>query len=151
MPPRKNCTVAFHQHLSPLPILRKPEFSVCSTSPSKCPSPITQEVRYLALRLALPPDTILRTDSARRGLGIRRSAVRGPLHDPNEDGAVVLYRPPPLSAADAANPDIRNKHPVAVVVDPLLGRKLRPHQVEGVQFLYRCMSAATARARHVPS
>ncbi|KAJ2157948.1 DNA-dependent ATPase protein rad54 [Coemansia sp. RSA 552] len=27
---------------------------------------------------------------------------------------------------------------VAVVVDPALGRKLRPHQVEGVKFLYNC-------------
>ncbi|KAJ1772731.1 DNA-dependent ATPase protein rad54 [Coemansia sp. RSA 1843] len=29
---------------------------------------------------------------------------------------------------------------VAVVVDPVLGRKLRPHQVEGVKFLYSCVT-----------
>ncbi|KAJ2658765.1 DNA-dependent ATPase protein rad54 [Coemansia sp. RSA 1200] len=29
---------------------------------------------------------------------------------------------------------------VAVVVDPALGRKLRPHQVEGVKFLYGCVT-----------
>ncbi len=27
---------------------------------------------------------------------------------------------------------------LAVVVDPYLARSLRPHQVEGVQFLFRC-------------
>lgn len=32
---------------------------------------------------------------------------------------------------------------VAVVIDPLLGRKLRPHQVEGVKFLYKCTTGMT--------
>lgn len=32
---------------------------------------------------------------------------------------------------------------VAVVIDPVLGVKLRPHQVEGVKFLYRCASGMT--------
>ncbi|KAJ2785368.1 DNA-dependent ATPase protein rad54 [Coemansia javaensis] len=30
---------------------------------------------------------------------------------------------------------------VAVVVDPALGRKLRPHQIEGVKFMYNCVTA----------
>ncbi|KAL2428756.1 DNA repair and recombination protein RDH54 [Exophiala dermatitidis] len=53
-----------------------------------------------------------------------------PRHDPNAAGAIVFKRP---------------KHPppgrqtVDVVLDPLLGKLLRPHQKEGVQFLYECV------------
>ena len=32
---------------------------------------------------------------------------------------------------------------VAVVIDPVLGKMLRPHQVEGVKFLYRCTTGMT--------
>lgn len=32
---------------------------------------------------------------------------------------------------------------VAVVIDPRLGSKLRPHQVEGVKFLYKCTTGMT--------
>ena len=28
---------------------------------------------------------------------------------------------------------------VPVVIDPILSRKLRPHQIEGVKFLYECV------------
>lgn len=32
---------------------------------------------------------------------------------------------------------------VAVVIDPIVGKKLRPHQVEGVKFLYKCTTGMT--------
>lgn len=35
-----------------------------------------------------------------RSLGVKRAGVRSPLHDPFEDGALVLYEPPVLSAHD---------------------------------------------------
>ncbi|BGP16166.1 hypothetical protein JCM10213_006101 [Rhodosporidiobolus nylandii] len=35
---------------------------------------------------------------------------------------------------------------VAVVIDPRVGTKLRPHQVEGVKFLYRCTTGMTDEA-----
>ncbi|KAJ2081036.1 DNA-dependent ATPase protein rad54 [Coemansia sp. RSA 988] len=38
--------------------------------------------------------------------------------------------------------------PVAVVVDPSLGRKLRPHQIEGVKFLYNCVTAGVYQNAH---
>ncbi|KAJ2773019.1 DNA-dependent ATPase protein rad54, partial [Coemansia nantahalensis] len=38
--------------------------------------------------------------------------------------------------------------PVAVVVDPALGRKLRPHQVEGVKFLYNCATGRVYDGAH---
>eukprot|EP00048_Salpingoeca_helianthica_P005722 m.90929 g.90929 ORF g.90929 m.90929 type:complete len:763 (+) comp13715_c1_seq1:148-2436(+) len=72
-------------------------------------------------------------------LGIRRTQ-RGPLHNPDAADAVVLFTPPTLSAEDSIKPEIRDKHPVHVVVDPVVGKKLRPHQVEGVQFLYDCVT-----------
>ncbi|CAG8726542.1 4172_t:CDS:10, partial [Dentiscutata erythropus] len=45
-------------------------------------------------------------------------------------------------APDAINEVNKNKK-VHVVVDPVLGRKLRPHQVEGVKFLYNCTTGKT--------
>lgn len=35
-----------------------------------------------------------------RALGIKRAGLRSPLHDPFEEGALVLYEPPLLSAHD---------------------------------------------------
>lgn len=55
-----------------------------------------------------------------------------PLHNPNEPNALVLYTPPE---------DVKeNEVLVHVVVDPVLGRVLRPHQREGVQFMYDCLT-----------
>ncbi|XP_022100237.1 DNA repair and recombination protein RAD54-like [Acanthaster planci] len=76
---------------------------------------------------------------ASRGLGIRRQGVRQPLHDPAEEGALVLYAPEPLSAQEQLTLD-RDKMEVHVVVDPLLSKVLRPHQREGVKFLWDCVT-----------
>jgi DNA repair and recombination protein RAD54B len=64
------------------------------------------------------------TNRSDRLLGISR----GPRHNPLEEGAIVFNRP-----AD------RTKEIVDVVVDPILSAKLRPHQIEGVKFLYECV------------
>ncbi|KAJ5925906.1 DNA repair and recombination protein [Penicillium verhagenii] len=53
-----------------------------------------------------------------------------PRHDPEAPGALVMPRP--VSVPDG-------KQIVDVVVDPLLTKSLRPHQREGVQFLYECV------------
>jgi DNA repair and recombination protein RAD54B len=53
-----------------------------------------------------------------------------PRHNPNAIGALVMKRP-----RDCPN----GKQIVDVVLDPLLGQKLRPHQREGVKFLYECV------------
>lgn len=74
-----------------------------------------------------------------RALGIKKAGVRRALHDPFEDGALVLYEPPPLSAHDLLKVD-KEKVPVHVVVDPILCRILRPHQREGVKFLWECVT-----------
>lgn len=59
-----------------------------------------------------------------------------PRHDPSAPNAFVLPRP----SADHQKVYNSKKHPVIdVVVDPFLSSHLRPHQREGVQFLYECM------------
>jgi DNA repair and recombination protein RAD54B len=51
-------------------------------------------------------------------------------HDPNAEGAVVLWQPP--TSAD-----------VAIVVDPFLAVRLRPHQVVAVRFLFDAVARGT--------
>ncbi|EXJ83670.1 DNA repair and recombination protein RAD54B [Capronia coronata CBS 617.96] len=53
-----------------------------------------------------------------------------PRHDPKANGALVFKRP--------KNPP-QGRQTVDVVLDPLIGRLLRPHQREGVKFLYECV------------
>jgi DNA repair and recombination protein RAD54B len=52
-----------------------------------------------------------------------------PRHDPNAPDAIVLPRPGMSQGAKA----------IDVVLDPNLVRYLRPHQREGVRFLYECV------------
>lgn len=56
-----------------------------------------------------------------------------PRHNPNELGALVLPRP------QIKNNQGKNIQIIDVVVDPLLSKHLRPHQREGVIFLYECV------------
>nr|XP_020476561.1 DNA repair and recombination protein RAD54-like [Monopterus albus] len=79
-----------------------------------------------------------------RALGLKRAGVRKALHDPFAEDALVLYEPPALSAHDLIKAD-KEKLPVHVVVDPVLGKVLRPHQREGVKFLWECVTG-----RHIP-
>lgn len=74
-----------------------------------------------------------------RALGQRRQGVRRALHDPDEPGALVLFHPPSLSAHDQLKVDLKTV-PVHVVVDPILTNVLRPHQREGVKFMYDCVN-----------
>lgn len=72
------------------------------------------------------------------GMGIR---VRMPLFDPYAAGALVLYSPPELSIQETLKLD-ESKKLVHIVVDPILGTVLRPHQREGVQFMYDCVTGS---------
>ncbi|KAL2858194.1 SNF2 family N-terminal domain-containing protein [Aspergillus pseudodeflectus] len=53
-----------------------------------------------------------------------------PRHDPKQPGALIMQRPDSVP---------KGRRIVDVVVDPLLGKHLRPHQREGVKFLYECV------------
>jgi len=74
-----------------------------------------------------------------RSLGLKRSGARQSLHDPFEENALVLFVPPEISEHDKLKLD-QSKQLVYVVVDPLLGKILRPHQREGVKFMYDCVT-----------
>ncbi|KAF5291759.1 hypothetical protein FQA39_LY14247 [Lamprigera yunnana] len=71
-------------------------------------------------------------------LGMRRSRVRRALYDPNVPNALVLYSPPEVTEHDKLKNNA--KILVHVVVDPLLSNILRPHQREGVAFMYNCVT-----------
>ncbi|CCW62512.1 unnamed protein product [Phytomonas sp. EM1] len=64
-----------------------------------------------------------------------------PLHDPDRPGAVVLFY---------ANykRDAHGRTQVSVVVDPILGDKLRPHQRIGVKFLFDCITGTRMPGYH---
>ncbi len=103
-------------------------------------------------------------------LGLRQGAVfvAKPLHDPGGEFAIVLYDPTiddrPKSIEEAKKeqdtPKIEaplvsktlaeilgikkkvegDRPRVPVVIDPKLAKVLRPHQIEGVKFMYKCVT-----------
>jgi DNA repair and recombination RAD54-like protein len=70
---------------------------------------------------------------------MRRAGTRLPLYDPYAEGALVLYTPVELSPQEQLKVDDSKKE-VHVVVDPVLSKVLRPHQREGVKFMYECVT-----------
>lgn len=102
------------------------------------------------------------------GMRQGRVFVAKPLHDPSGEFAIVLYDPTiddkpvtkeeeekKIESGEATKVDgpivhkslaeilglkkrVEERPRVPVVIDPRLAKVLRPHQVEGVKFLYRC-------------
>ncbi|KAF9467257.1 SNF2 family N-terminal domain-containing protein [Collybia nuda] len=62
-----------------------------------------------------------------------KSKPKGPLHDPDAEGAVVMKAP---TKEHMKKFNKKNLPVVPVVLDPVLARRMRPHQTEGVKFLY---------------
>ena len=103
-------------------------------------------------------------------LGLRQGAVfiAKPLHDPSGEFAIVLYDPtidekpktveearkegkPPKIEAPLVSKTLAeilgikkvvegDRPKVPVVIDPRLAKVLRPHQIEGVKFMYKCVT-----------
>ncbi|KAL9589999.1 MAG: hypothetical protein Q9203_001195 [Teloschistes exilis] len=102
------------------------------------------------------------------GMRTGANFIAKPLHDPSGEFAIVLYDPTidnkPVTVEEAEKKDAEEDKPkldvpimhksladilglkkkvddhpkIPVVIDPRLAKVLRPHQVEGVKFLYRC-------------
>uniref|UniRef100_A0A915EBH9 DNA repair and recombination protein RAD54-like n=1 Tax=Ditylenchus dipsaci TaxID=166011 RepID=A0A915EBH9_9BILA len=92
----------------------------------------------LAKALQIPLDGYILGQSGRT-LGMRRNNNRMALYDPYSENALVLFTPPELSAHEELKLDPTKKL-VHVVVDPILSKILRPHQREGVKFMYDCVT-----------
>ncbi|XP_015917010.2 DNA repair and recombination protein RAD54-like [Parasteatoda tepidariorum] len=75
-----------------------------------------------------------------RSLGMRRSGVKTALHDPDEEGALVLYEPAKQTLHEKQVLTNSTDVDVHVVVDPILSKILRPHQREGVKFMWDCIT-----------
>ncbi|KAI7815781.1 SNF2 family N-terminal domain-containing protein [Gamsiella multidivaricata] len=71
------------------------------------------------------------------------SVLPQPRHNPDAPNATILPRPSSTHPRVAGNWDTKRPSGkvglVDVVVDPILAQHLRPHQKEGVRFLYECM------------
>ncbi|KIY62493.1 hypothetical protein CYLTODRAFT_438881 [Cylindrobasidium torrendii FP15055 ss-10] len=58
------------------------------------------------------------------------------LHNPQEPNAVVMKQP---SEAQAKRYNTKQRPIIDVVLDPNVTHTLRPHQVEGIKFMYECV------------
>ncbi|KIM45152.1 hypothetical protein M413DRAFT_441835 [Hebeloma cylindrosporum] len=68
--------------------------------------------------------------------GIVKTKAKGPLHDPSAPDMLVMKHP---TKEHMKKYNKRGLAVIPVVVDPILSRKMRVHQKEGVKFLYECV------------
>ncbi|KAI5729571.1 hypothetical protein M8J76_003994 [Diaphorina citri] len=127
---------------------RKPLSSVDNEDEPNSKLPMTKEEmsehenlirQILAKPFKVPILNYTGSGYSTKALGVRREGARKALHDPTAPNALVLYTPPQLSAHDLLKID-KDKIQVHVVVDPVLSNILRPHQREGVKFMYECVT-----------
>ncbi|XP_017842273.1 DNA repair and recombination protein RAD54-like [Drosophila busckii] len=94
--------------------------------------------KVLARKFKVPIANYVPDYGGSRTLGVRRTIVRRALHDPQGCNALVLYTPPAYTDHERMSMDPSDIL-VHVVVDPILTNVLRPHQREGVRFMYECV------------
>eukprot|EP00002_Diphylleia_rotans_P029425 TRINITY_DN5995_c0_g1_i3.p1 TRINITY_DN5995_c0_g1~~TRINITY_DN5995_c0_g1_i3.p1 ORF type:complete len:786 (+),score=126.90 TRINITY_DN5995_c0_g1_i3:409-2766(+) len=120
----------------PLPQSESGDTSLASLEklfrPFKSPvilKPVVFDDRYGA-----PPPPLLTRPT--KTLGCRRLRPPRPLHSPSMPDAFVLYMP----EIQPSHTDLLKRQKVPIVVDPILSKCLRPHQKEGVRFMFECLS-----------
>ncbi|KAJ3315176.1 DNA-dependent ATPase protein rad54 [Boothiomyces sp. JEL0838] len=127
---------------TPSSTFRKPLKPICTN---------TDAERFMAVPFKIPK--FLKPPPSAHGglrpgttLGLRRNTQVNihPLYDPDAENAIVLFRPLVQLTEDeklsriAKNPGKPVDFEVEIVIDPVLGNVLRPHQIEGVKFLFDC-------------
>lgn len=122
---RTTSTSATIQPYRPLkPTMRQPVPAASFFNP---PAPVPKSMES---PLAKKPHLVM-------GLSVnKKQNPLQPRYDPDAPGAVVMKRP---SKSHATKYNKKNLPIVDVVVDPILGSLLRPHQREGVKFMYECV------------
>ncbi|EKM80843.1 hypothetical protein AGABI1DRAFT_71424 [Agaricus bisporus var. burnettii JB137-S8] len=93
-----------------------------------------QEGSNEATKLETITELVKNTVNVSSFYGISKPKVSGPLHDPNAEGALVMKKP-----TSTHSEKLKMKPIIPVVVDPILTRRMRDHQREGVKFLYECV------------
>ncbi|XP_068180913.1 DNA repair and recombination protein RAD54B isoform X2 [Antennarius striatus] len=99
--------------------------------------------RHLASKPFCPPTMVGGADRVRPNVEVEQTSR--PRHDPLVPGALVMPRPSPNHQWS----NNKSGLPVVdVVVDPHLTSHLRPHQRDGLLFLYECVMGMRAAGRH---
>ncbi|KAG8814011.1 helicase, partial [Serendipita sp. 399] len=90
---------------------------------------------------------IVKQVERQENVAVRKPKPIEPLHDPTAPNAIVM-KSPSTTHQQRFNPNpsiiVRQRPIVPVVIDPLLGAKLRPHQIEGVKFMYEAVMGMRA-------
>lgn len=124
---------------------KKENRCIAPTRPVQSMTAYEELIKQLSKPFKVPIPDYVPDTHANRCLGLRRTVIRRALHDPNACNALVLYTPPQeqgkVSEHDRLLQD-KSKILVHVVVDPVVGNILRPHQREGVKFMYDCVTGA---------
>ncbi|PTB77141.1 hypothetical protein M440DRAFT_1437739 [Trichoderma longibrachiatum ATCC 18648] len=155
------------QPMPRFPVFQAKDKSVVFRKAFSVPLKDKSQATYDASR---PPPTL----GLRRGVVF----VPKPLHDPSGEFAIVLYDPTvdakPVAAEEKAvqtqaetskvdspimhkslaeilgiKKQVEEDHPkVPVVIDPKIAKCLRPHQIEGVKFMYKCVTGLVDEKAH---
>ena len=119
-PVKRRCGGRVEEERAPLAAVQARAPIIASCAPLASLSPHEALIRSLLnkpFRVPLPGYT----GGGARSLGVRRSGARRALHDPTEEGALVLHLPPALTAEERLRVNPLTAE-VEVVVDPLLSR-----------------------------
>ncbi|KAK2467800.1 hypothetical protein APHAL10511_000095 [Amanita phalloides] len=83
--------------------------------------------------------------SKQNPFGLKQHKEYKPLHDPHARGAIVMKTPLYHQQGRATERGLSLVH---VVLDPILANRMRPHQIEGVKFMYESVMGLRKHEGH---